>query len=227
MNLFYKNHLKRFFDFLFSAMALIALSPFLIIIAIMVRITMGSPVLFRQDRPGMIDEKTGKERIFRLYKFRSMRDATDKDGKKLPDTMRLTKFGRFIRATSVDELPELFNILIGDMSIVGPRPLTVKYLNYYTKKEHHRHDVRPGLTGWAQVNGRNSISWDKKFQYDLEYINNISILLDIKIILLTVKKVFIREGIGQGEEHPGSLSKQRADWADENGIIKPEYFNRD
>ncbi len=227
MNLFYKNHLKRFFDFLFSAMALIALSPFLIIIAIMVRITMGSPVLFRQDRPGMIDEKTGKERIFRLYKFRSMRDATDKDGKKLPDTMRLTKFGRFIRATSVDELPELFNILIGDMSIVGPRPLTVKYLNYYTKKEHHRHDVRPGLTGWAQVNGRNSISWDKKFQYDLEYVNNISILLDIKIILLTVKKVFIREGIGQGEEHPGSLSKQRADWADENGIIKPEYFNRD
>lgn len=227
MQNFYTKYTKRCLDFLFSLVALIMLSPLLLVFVLLVRINMGSPVIFRQDRPGMKDPETGKERIFRLYKFRSMRDAKGKDGKNLPDTVRLTKFGRFIRATSIDELPELFNILKGDMSIVGPRPLTVKYLNYYTRKEHHRHDVRPGLTGWAQINGRNSISWDKKFQYDLEYVRKIGFLFDLKIILLTVKKVFIKEGIGQGEERPGSLSMHRKDWLDENGVIRPEYWNRD
>ena len=141
----------------------------------------------------------------------------------LPDTQRLTKFGRILRATSLDELPELVNILKGDMSIVGPRPLAVSYLPYYTNREKHRHDVRPGLTGLAQVSGRNSISWDSKFKYDIEYIKNLSLLNDVKIVFLTIKKVFVREGIGQGEQHPGNLYDVRADWLDENGKIKLEY----
>ena len=227
MNNLYSKYIKRILDFLFALAALIILSPILLVIAVLVRINLGSPVLFRQERPGQIDPKTGKERIFKLYKFRSMIDAKGDDGKNLPDTVRLTKFGRLIRAASIDELPELLNILKGDMSIVGPRPLTVKYLNYYTKKEHHRHDVKPGLTGWAQINGRNSISWDKKFKYDLEYVQKVSLCFDMKVILLTIKKVLIREGIGQGEQHPGSLSKHRADWLDENGIIKTEYWNKE
>ena len=227
MNNLYSKYIKRILDFLFALAALIILSPILLVIALLVRINLGFPVLFRQERPGQIDPNTGKERIFKLYKFRSMIDAKGDDGKNLPDTVRLTKFGRLIRAASIDELPELLNILKGDMSIVGPRPLTVKYLNYYTKKEHHRHDVKPGLTGWAQINGRNSISWDKKFKYDLEYVQKVSLCFDMKVILLTIKKVLIREGIGQGEQHPGSLSKHRADWLDENSKIKPEYWNKE
>lgn len=213
----YEAVVKRPLDCILALVALILLSPIIGITALLVRIKLGSPVIFKQERPGRY------EKSFILYKFRSMSNAKDKDGKLLPDTKRLTKFGRFLRASSLDEIPELINILKGDMSIVGPRPLSVSYLPYYTNKEHHRHDVRPGLTGLAQVNGRNSISWDSKLAYDIEYVNNISFANDVKIVFKTIKKVFIREGIGQGEQHPGNLYDIRNGWLDENGCIKPEY----
>lgn len=216
----YKRFIKRYFDILFSGIALLILSPILFVIAGLVRIKLGSPVIFKQQRPGMIDRRTGKEKIFKILKFRTMTDEKNGQGNLLPDTVRLTRFGRILRSTSLDELPELINILKGDMSIVGPRPLAVVYLPFYTKKERHRHDVRPGLTGWAQVNGRNSISWESKFKYDLEYIENLSFLFDLKIIFLTVKKVFIREGIGQGEEIPESLHIERKDWINTEESIK-------
>lgn len=219
----YKSFFKRMFDIILSGIAIILFFPLLIVVAVLVRIKLGTPILFMQKRPGKINPHTGREDIFCIYKFRTMTDKRDSQGNLLPDTERLTKFGRFLRSTSLDELPELFNIFIGNMSIVGPRPLAVEYLPYYTIKEHHRHDVRPGLTGWAQVNGRNSISWENKFKYDLEYIDNMNLVFDIKVIFATIKKVFIREGIGQGEQHPGSLHILRADWLDENGDIKPEY----
>lgn len=218
----YKRFIKRYFDILFSGIALLILSPILFVVAGLVRIKLGSPVIFKQQRPGMIDRRTGKEKIFKILKFRTMTDEKDGQGNFLPDTVRLTRFGRILRSTSLDELPELINILKGDMSIVGPRPLAVVYLPFYTKKERHRHDVRPGLTGWAQVNGRNSISWESKFKYDLEYIENLSFLFDLKIIFLTVKKVFIREGIGQGEEIPESLHIERKDWINTEESIKEE-----
>lgn len=195
----YKHFFKRIFDIVSSGMALIVLSPILLYTGYLVKTRLGSPVLFTQNRPG----KDGK--IFKMYKFRSMTDERDKNGELLPDTLRLTPFGKKLRSTSLDELPELINIFEGDMSVVGPRPLAVVYLPYYTEEEMHRHDVRPGLTGLAQVNGRNSLSWEEKFAYDLEYVNNISFVGDMKIIFKTIKKVFIREGIGQGEEAPGSL----------------------
>ena len=186
---FYEKYMKRALDILLSGLALIVLSPVLLVTAILVRIKLGSPVIFHQDRPG----KDGE--IFRLYKFRSMTDEKDENGKLLPDEVRLTKFGRVLRATSLDELPELWNILRGDMSIVGPRPLLVKYLPLYNEEQKHRHDVLPGLTGWAQVNGRNAISWEEKFEYDVWYVQNISFAVDVKAVFLTVKKVFCREGI--------------------------------
>ena len=213
----YEKFIKRPLDAFLATGALIVFLPVLLITAVLVRIKLGSPVLFKQNRPGK-DEK-----IFKLVKFRTMTDARDEKGKLLPDTVRLTKFGRLLRSTSIDELPELINIIKGDMSIIGPRPLAVSYLPYYNNKEKHRHDVRPGLTGLAQVNGRNSISWDAKFKYDVEYIENITFINDMKILFLTVKKVFVREGIGQGEQHPGNLYDVRTDWLDENGKIKPEY----
>lgn len=195
----YKTFFKRCFDIVSSGMALLVLSPVLLYTGYLVKTRLGSPVLFTQNRPG----KDGK--IFKMYKFRSMTDERDKNGELLPDTLRLTPFGKKLRSTSLDELPELINIFKGDMSVVGPRPLAVVYLPYYTEEEMHRHDVRPGLTGLAQVNGRNSLSWEEKFAYDLEYVSNISFVGDMKIIFKTIKKVFIREGIGQGEEAPGSL----------------------
>ena len=213
----YKRYIKRLLDVVLSSVALVVLSPVFLIVSILVRFKLGSPIIFKQDRPGK-DEK-----IFKLYKFRSMSNATDSEGDFLPDTQRLTKFGKILRGTSIDELPELINIIKGDMSLVGPRPLAVVYLPYYTNREKHRHDVRPGLTGLAQVSGRNSISWDLKFKYDIDYIKNISFINDLKIIILTIKKVFIREGIGQGEQHPGNLFDVRADWLDEKGKIKSEY----
>lgn len=219
----YLHYGKRLLDILLSSIAILCLLPVLIVTALLVRLKLGSPVLFSQERPGIIDLNTGKETFFSLYKFRSMTDERGKDGLLLPDTVRLTNFGRTLRSTSLDELPELFNILKGDMSLVGPRPLASVYLNYYTKKEHRRHTVRPGLTGWAQVNGRNSIQWEQKFFYDLQYIDNISLFFDLKIIFLTLKKVFIREGIGQAEEAPESLHVLRADWLDKDGRLKSEY----
>lgn len=185
----YKKFFKRFLDIILSIIAIIVLSPIYLIISILVLIFMGWPIIFKQERPGK-DEK-----IFNMYKFRTMNNKKDKNGKLLPDKDRLTRFGIFLRKTSLDELPELFCILLGKMSIVGPRPLLVEYLPYYTKEEHHRHDVKPGLTGLAQVSGRNLLSWEEKFKKDLEYVNNITFIGDVKIILITIKHVIKREGI--------------------------------
>lgn len=181
--------IKRAFDLTASALGLIILSPLLLILAVLVRVNLGSPVLFRQERPGL------NEKIFRLYKFRSMKDAEDSSGRPLPDEKRLTRFGRILRASSLDELPELFNVLKGEMSLVGPRPLLVRYLDLYSPEQHRRHEVLPGITGWAQVNGRNAISWQEKFRLDVWYVDHWTPLLDLKILLMTVKKVFIHEGI--------------------------------
>lgn len=190
----YKRFFKRPLDFLLSLIALIILSPILLITAILVRIKLGSPIIFKQQRPGL------NEKIFTIYKFRTMTDAKDENGNLLPDSERLTSFGRFLRSTSIDELPELVNILKGDMSIVGPRPLLVEYLPLYNEKQKLRHCVRPGLTGLAQVNGRNAITWEDKFDLDVKYVNNVSFVRDWKIIFLTLKKVFIREGINSNNE---------------------------
>lgn len=187
----YEKYVKRILDFTLSLIALICLSPILLIVAILVRVKLGSPIIFKQQRPGK-DEK-----IFTLYKFRTMTDKKDEDGNLLPDSERLTKFGKFLRSTSLDELPELINILKGNMAIVGPRPLLVEYLELYNEEQKHRHDVRPGLTGLAQTSGRNSLSWEEKFEKDIEYVHNISFIGDIKIIIKTGIKVFKREGISQ------------------------------
>ncbi len=190
----YPKYIKRLLDFLLSLSALLLLSPFSLLLALLVRLKLGSPVLFCQERPGL----HGK--IFKLYKFRSMTEKRDSEGNLLPDAERLPKFGKLLRATSLDELPELFNILKGDMSIVGPRPLLVKYLPLYNEEQCHRHDVRPGLTGLAQVNGRNAISWEEKFRYDVEYARKISFWLDVKILFQTIGKVLKRDGISQEGE---------------------------
>lgn len=185
----YEKCFKRFFDFVLSLIAIICLSPVMLITAILVRVKLGSPIIFKQERPGK------NEKIFAMYKFRTMTDARDAEGNLLPDEVRLTKFGKLLRSTSLDELPELFNILKGDMSIIGPRPLLVEYLPRYNEEQKHRHDVRPGLSGLAQVNGRNAISWEEKFKYDVQYVRNISFLGDCRIILQTIKNVIKRDGI--------------------------------
>ena len=185
----YERFFKRPIDFLCALAAILVFWWLYLIVAIVVKIKLGSPVLFIQERPGK-DEK-----IFKLYKFRTMTDAKDDNGDLLPDDVRLTKFGRFLRSTSLDELPEAFNILKGDMSVIGPRPLAVQYLPYYTKKEKHRHDIRPGLSGLAQINGRNDLKWEERFFYDLQYAKKISFLGDLKIVLLTIKKVLKREDV--------------------------------
>lgn len=195
----YAKYIKRFLDLILSLLALIILMPVMIIIYVLVRIKLGSPAIFKQQRPGK------NEKIFTLYKFRTMTDKKDEKGNLLPDEQRLTKFGKILRSTSLDELPELFNILKGDMSIVGPRPLLVEYLKLYNEEQKHRHDVRPGLTGLAQVNGRNSISWEEKFRDDIKYIENISFITDIKIVFKTIIKVFKREGISQ--ENSATMEK--------------------
>lgn len=188
-SLLYIRFIKRPADILLSLLLLICLSPLLLILALLVRLKLGSPVIFRQERPG----KDGK--IFGLYKFRSMTDDRDEKGELLPDEVRLTAFGKSLRAASLDELPEFLNILKGDMSFVGPRPLLVRYLDRYSEEQKHRHDVTPGLTGLAQVNGRNAISWERKFEYDVEYVRNLSLKLDMKILFMTVMKVLKRDGI--------------------------------
>ena len=185
----YKDFIKRILDISLSFLALVILSPLLILTAFLIRIKLGTPVFFKQLRPGK------NEKIFGILKFRTMTDAKDENGNLLPDEIRLTRFGQFLRSTSIDELPELLNILNGDMSIVGPRPLLVQYLERYNEEQKHRHDVKPGLTGLAQVNGRNGITWEEKFHYDLEYVKNITFYGDCKIIFQTVMKVFGREGI--------------------------------
>lgn len=186
----YKSFGKRLMDVVLSLMAIILFSLVLVIVAVLVRIKLGRPVIFKQDRPGR-DEK-----VFTLYKFRTMIDARDDQGELLPDSERLTGFGHMLRSTSLDELPELFNILKGDMSIVGPRPLRIEYLPYYSEEQRRRHSVLPGLTGLAQIKGRNAIMWDERFAYDIEYVDNITFLTDLQIILATIKKVLLRDDIG-------------------------------
>jgi sugar transferase EpsL len=188
---FYHRYGKRALDLALTIPALIVLSPVLLLIALSVRLTLGAPILFRQMRPGLY----GKP--FTLYKFRTMTDARDAQGNLLPDAARLTPFGRFLRATSLDELPELWNVLKGDMSLVGPRPLLMQYLDRYTPEQARRHDVRPGITGWAQVNGRNALTWEQKFALDVWYVDHLSFWLDLKIIALTLWKILKREGISQ------------------------------
>lgn len=185
----YKRFIKRPMDFCLSLAAIIVLSPVFLVLVLMIRKKLGSPVLFKQKRPGL------NEKIFTLYKFRTMTDQRDEKGGLLPDDQRLTKFGNFLRSTSLDELPELVNVVKGDMAIIGPRPLLVQYLPLYNHIQKRRHEVRPGLSGLAQVNGRNAISWEAKFELDVEYVDSISFVGDWKIILLTLKKVFKREGI--------------------------------
>ncbi len=226
----YKQLIKRILDIFFSGLALIILSPIFLLVAIVVRVKLGSPVIFKQERPGY------KGKAFIMYKFRTMLDPQTRDGRKLTDKERLEciekgidiltdeerlpKLGRVLRAASIDELPELWNIFIGDMSFVGPRPLATIYLPYYTQEEMRRHDVRPGLTGWAQVHGRNTASWDERFKYDLYYVDNCSFLLDLKTLYQTVAVVFRHEGIGQGEERPEAFSSVRQKQWDEGIVIK-------
>lgn len=190
----YRSFFKRLLDIIISGICLAILCPVMILLAILVRIKLGSPVIFTQERPGF------HEKIFKLYKFRSMTDERDENGNLLPDEVRLTGFGKTLRATSLDELPELWNILKGDMSLVGPRPLLVKYLPLYNDFQKHRHDVKPGLTGWAQVNGRNAISWEERFELDVYYVNHISFLLDIKILFETVAVVFRHNDINSATD---------------------------
>lgn len=190
----YANFFKRLIDFILSACAIIVLGIPLLIVALLIKVKLGSPVLFKQRRPG----KNGE--IFEIYKFRTMTDERDANGNLLPDNERLTDFGKLLRSTSIDELPEILNIVKGDMAIIGPRPLLEEYLPLYNEEQAHRHDVRPGLTGWAQINGRNTISWEDKFKYDVEYVRNISFMFDLKIFFLTIKKVFVREGINASAE---------------------------
>ena len=203
----YRRYIKRLMDFILSLLAIIVLSPILLVIGILVKIKLGSPVVFKQKRPGL------NEKIFTLYKFRTMIDLKHDNGELLPDEIRLTRFGRILRSTSLDELPELFNILKENMSIIGPRPLLVQYLPLYNKHQKRRHEVRPGLSGLAQVNGRNTISWEDKFNLDVQYVDIVSFICDLKIIIMTFKKVFMREGINSDtaatmEEFKGNKGKE-------------------
>lgn len=212
----YRRFFKRVLDVILSACALVALSPVLLVTALLVRIKLGSPVIFRQARPGK-DEK-----IFHLYKFRTMTDQRDEKGELLPDEVRLTPFGKALRASSLDELPELWNILKGDMSIVGPRPLLVSYLPYYTSEEKKRHNVLPGLTGLAQVNGRNNLTWEQKFAYDLLYVDNISFASDVAILIKTVQKVFAKADIQANTQvTEGNLAQIRS--TTKQGEANDEY----
>lgn len=200
--------MKRLFDVVFSLLGLLILFPVILLVAWRVRKKLGSPVLFKQERPGL----HGKS--FHMIKFRTMRDAVDSNGRPLPDSERLTPFGRFLRSSSLDELPELWNVVKGDMSLVGPRPLLMQYLPLYSDEQRRRHEVKPGVTGWAQINGRNSLSWDEKFKLDVWYVDNHTLWLDLKIIFLTIKKVLIKEGISQEnnatmEAFTGSIEQKR------------------
>ena len=213
----YALFFKRLIDIIASLMVLILFCWMYIILAILVRIKLGSPILFKQERPGKINPKTGKETIFCLYKFRTMIDDRDENGELLPDSDRLTPFGSWLRRTSMDETPELFNILKGDMSLIGPRPLLVRYLDRYNEEQHHRHDVRPGLTGYAQAHGRNNVSWEDKFAMDVWYTKNVTFINDVKIILDTIKTVLSHEGISSEtsvtmEEFMGTPEGVKAVW---------------
>lgn len=207
-NSVYNKYIKRILDIIIALFAIIILSPVFIILSILVRVKLGSPIIFKQKRPGL------NKKIFEMYKFRTMTDEKDSEGKLQPDSIRLTSFGKKLRSSSLDELPEFFNILKGDMSLIGPRPLLVKYLPLYSKEQNRRHEVRPGITGYAQVNGRNAISWEDKFEKDVEYVNNISFMLDLNIFFKTIKSVLVKEGITSEssvtmEEFKGNLGDSK------------------
>ncbi len=213
----YKKWIKRFLDILLSLIILIALSPVLAALAVLVRVRLGSPVLFSQERPGL------GEKIFTLYKFRTMTDERDEEGNLLPDSRRLTPLGKFLRASSLDELPEFFNILKGDMSFIGPRPLLVSYLPYYTEEESLRHTVRPGLTGLAQVSGRNFLDWDRRLQKDVEYVKGLSFSMDCRVLFLTVKAVFSRSGVAEDTNRTeGNFARIRQERLERTGKLKED-----
>lgn len=213
----YNRYIKRLFDIICAILAMTVFCWLYAIVALLVRVNLGSPVIFKQQRPGMIDKSTGKERLFYLYKFRSMSNSKDENGELLPDSQRLTRFGHIMRATSLDELPEAWNILKGDMSVIGPRPLAVQYLPYYNEEERKRHTVRPGLSGWAQVNGRTAANWEQRFKYDVEYVNNLSFLFDLKVVVETVKKVLSRSDIVEAGSQ-GDFDKYRIKQWKEQGV---------
>jgi len=213
----YKKWIKRFLDILLSLIILIALSPVLAALAVLVRVRLGSPVLFSQERPGL------GEKIFTLYKFRTMTDERDEEGNLLPDSRRLTPLGKFLRASSLDELPEFFNILKGDMSFIGPRPLLVSYLPYYTEEESLRHTVRPGLTGLAQVSGRNFLDWDRRLRKDVEYVKGLSFSMDCRVLFLTVKAVFSRSGVAEDTNRTeGNFARIRQERLERTGKLKED-----
>lgn len=219
---FYELYIKRLMDIVCSLTAIIVFSWLYIIVAVLVKIKLGSPVLFKQPRPGKIDSKTGREKIFYMYKFRSMSDERDKNGNLLPDEMRLGKFGKALRATSLDELPEAFNIFKGDMSIIGPRPQLVRDMVFMTHEQRMRHTAKPGLSGLAQVNGRNGISWEDKLNWDLKYIEKVSFFRDVKIIVQTVVKAFVKqEGITDGDM---AVAYDYGDWLLKNGKVSKEEY---
>lgn len=221
---FYELYIKRLLDIVCSLAAIIVFSWLYIIVAVLVRVKLGSPVLFKQPRPGKIDPKTGRERIFYMYKFRSMSDERDENGNLLPDDVRLGKFGKALRATSLDELPEAFNILKGDMSVVGPRPQLVRDMVFMTDEQRMRHTVKPGLSGLAQVNGRNDISWEDKLNWDLKYIEKVSFIGDVKIIFQTVIKAFVKkEGITDGDM---ATAYDYGDWLLKEGEVSPEEYEK-
>ena len=197
----YEKHLKRLLDFTLAFVGLLVLAPVMLVVAVLVRKKLGKPVIFAQLRPGL------NEKIFKMYKFRTMTDERDSNGTLLSDEKRLTPFGKFLRSSSLDELPELFNVLKGEMSLVGPRPLLPEYLPLYNKEQAQRHNVKPGITGWAQINGRNAISWEQKFNFDVWYVNNINLTLDFKILFMTIKKVFIKEGVTAENSRTAELFK--------------------
>lgn len=215
----YKNHIKRLLDFILSFCALVLLSPLMLILTVIGAIVMGGNPFFVQKRPGK------NIKIISLIKFRTMTNQVDKDGMLLPDEKRLVPYGKFLRSTSLDELPSLINILVGDISIIGPRPLLIEYLPWYSETEKHRHDVRPGLTGWAQVNGRNTLEWDKRFALDIEYVNNISFLFDMKIFFLTIKKVISRSGIAEdtraSEGNFAEIRRQQLQNSENSNVLTP------
>ena len=219
--LLYKQFFKRFYDVVLSALAIIVLSPLLLVLMIVGAIAMKGNPFFTQLRPGKKDKKTGQEKIFKLIKFRTMSNVKDENGNLLPDEFRLNKYGKFLRSTSLDELPELFNIFIGNMSIVGPRPQLVRDMVFMTEEQRHRHDVRQGLTGLAQCSGRNNMTWDQKFAYDLEYVKHITLFGDIMIILKTIFKVLKRDGV---TEEGMATAEDYGDWLLNNGIIDEELY---
>lgn len=221
----YAKYIKRWMDTFLSLCAIIVLSPLLGLLTVIGAIAMKGNPFFTQLRPGKIDKKTGREKIFRLIKFRTMTCEKDKDEKLLPDEKRLTKYGKFLRSTSLDELPELFNILKGDMSVIGPRPLLPEYLPYYTEREHHRHDVRPGLSGLAQINGRNSLKWEKRFEIDIEYVENISLKQDVGIIVRTVLNVLRKKGVAENTNaEEGNFAEIRKAEIEKSLLMTEEKF---